>query len=102
RRVKGAARFTPTMLTDINQRWRERRATYRPAGEIISTREYEVAEISDDKTARRFVEENHYSGSYPAAIVRFGLYRHALLVGVAVFSMPCNSATLTKAFPATA
>ena len=87
------------MLTEFNQRWRGRRATYRPAGETISTRDYEIAEINDDKTARSFVEANHYSGSYPAAKVRFGLYWHALLVGVAVFSIPCNSATLTNVFP---
>lgn len=86
------------MLTPLNQRWRDRRATYRPAGETIRTGEYEVAEIADDTTARRFVEEHHYSGTYPAAVVRFGLYWHALLVGVAVFSIPCNSATLTNVF----
>jgi hypothetical protein len=65
----------------------------------MNPREYEVAEIPDDTTARAFIEEHHYSGTYPAAIVRFGLYWHALLVGVAVFSFPCNSATLTNVFP---
>ncbi|HEY0174459.1 MAG TPA: hypothetical protein VGB98_25810 [Pyrinomonadaceae bacterium] len=87
------------MLTPITQRWRGGRASYRPAGETINTREYEVALIPDDTTARTFVEEHHYSSTYPAALVRFGLYWHALLVGVAVFSMPCNSATLTNVFP---
>jgi len=37
---------------------------------------------------RAFVERHHYSGSYPAARRRFGLYRGEGLVGVAVFSVP--------------
>lgn len=31
------------MLTPVAQRWRDRRGTYRPAGEVIDTRLYEVA-----------------------------------------------------------
>lgn len=34
------------------------------------------------------------AASYPAARFRFGLYRGAALVGVAVFSHPCNDAVL--------
>jgi hypothetical protein len=89
------------MLTTLNQRWRSRRAAYRPAGEPIRTRDYEVAEIADDTTARVFVEEHHYSGTFPAAKERFGMYRGGALVGVAVFSVPCNAATLTNVFPRT-
>lgn len=70
------------------QRWRDRRASYRPAGEPIDPGQLEVAPIGDDTTARRFVERHHYSGSYPAARFRHGLYRGDQLVGVAVFSMP--------------
>lgn len=58
--------------------------------------------IGDDHTARAFVEQHHYSGSYPAARFRFGLYRHGRLVGVAVFSHPCNDRVLTSIFPAVA
>jgi hypothetical protein len=77
-----------------SQRWRARRATYRPAGEPIVARQYEVALIPDDTTAKRFVVEHHYSGTYPAARVRVGLLRRATLVGVAVFSHPCNERSL--------
>ena len=49
------------------QRWRERRDSYRPAGEVIDPRRFEVAPIPDDTTARAFVEAHHYSASYPAA-----------------------------------
>lgn len=82
-----------------NQRWRERRESYRPVGEPIETRLYEVAEIADDTPAKRFVVEHHYSGSFPAARFRFGLYRGSELVGVAVFSHPCNDRVLTSVFP---
>jgi hypothetical protein len=83
----------------VCQRWRQRRELYRPAGEPIETRLYEVAEIADDTSAKRFVVEHHYSGSFPAARFRFGLYRGQELVGVAVFSHPCNDRVLTGVFP---
>lgn len=73
------------------QRWRNGRDSYRPAGEVIETRKYEVAELAgegSDTVARAFVCDHHYSGSYPAAIRRFGLYRGDELAGVAVYSMP--------------
>jgi len=81
------------------QRWRDRRDVYRPAGETIRTAAYDVEPIADDRTARAFVERHHYSGTYPAARFRVGLYRRAELVGVAVFSHPCNDRVLTNVFP---
>lgn len=76
------------MITSTVQRWRAGRASYRPAGEPIRTRDYEVASITTDNPAKDFVLEHHYSGSFPAARFRFGLYRAQRLVGVAVFSQP--------------
>lgn len=76
------------------QRWRTGRATYRPAGEPIATRDYEVAAIPDDRTAKTFVLEHHCAASYPAARYRFGLYRGAELAGVAVFSQPARPEVL--------
>lgn len=61
---------------------------------MIDVRSFEVAAIEDDTTARAFVERHHYSASYPAARFRFGLYECAELVGVAVFSQPCNDLAL--------
>jgi len=90
------------MITAITQRWRDRRDTYRPAGETIATHAHEVAAISDDRTARAFVEQHHYSGTFPAARFRFGLYRGAQLVGVAVFSHPSHDRVLTNVFPGAA
>ena len=82
------------MLTDLCQRWRDRRGTYRPAGEVIATGAYEVARLDDDRTPKAFIEQHHYSGTYPAARFRFGLYRAGALVGVAVFSHPMNDRAL--------
>lgn len=88
------------MITSSCQRWRDRRGTYRPAGEPIRTAEYEVAEIVADGNPRAFVERHHYSGSYPAARARFGLYRRrGELVGVAVLSTPPSTAALDAALP---
>jgi len=86
------------------QRWRDRRGTYRPPNEVISTHDYEVAPISVTQ-AKQFVTRHHYSGSYVACRYRYGLFlRYALfpedeLVGVAVFSMPMSQKVLTNIFP---
>jgi hypothetical protein len=72
------------------QRWRERRDSYRPTREPIRTALYDVAEIATDTEAREFVERHHYSGTYPAARARVGLYLRGELCGVAVFSHPAN------------
>lgn len=82
------------MITSVTQRWRDRRDQYRPAGETIATRLYEIAPIADDTTAREFVERHHYSGCYPAARFRVGLYRRDELAGVAVFSQPLRDDVL--------
>ena len=74
---------------DACQRWTHGRGSYRVAGEPIDTRRYEVAPIADDTTPKRFVVQHHYSGTYPAARFRFGLFhRSGALEGVAVFSVP--------------
>ncbi len=85
----------------MNQRWRDRRHAFRP-DEPIDPARYEVVEIEGDATARGFVERHHYSGSYPAARRRYGLYHIGPagdeLQGVAVFSHPCREEVLTNAF----
>jgi hypothetical protein len=83
----------------MNQRWRQGRDSYRPAGEVIRTSDYDVQEIPDDTTAKEFVERHHYSGCFVAARRRFGLYRGDELAGVAVFSNPCSPLVLTNVFP---
>lgn len=86
----------------MNQRWRLRLASYRDPEEQIRTGQYEVAEIEGDAVPKAFVERHHYSGSYPAARWRFGLWRLGVLEGVAVFSHPSNDKVLTNIFPCAA
>ncbi|HEU4405549.1 MAG TPA: hypothetical protein VFS43_09690 [Polyangiaceae bacterium] len=84
------------MIAPACQRWRGGRDSYRPAREVIDTRRYEVAPIATDREARAFVEAHHYSGSYPAARARFGLYRRGgELAGVAVVSHPMREGVLS-------
>lgn len=76
-------------MSQLCLRWEERRSKFRPANPIRTT-EYEVAAIDGDAIAKAFVRQHHYSASYPPARFRFGLYRHAALVGVAVFAPPAQ------------
>ena len=78
------------MRVSVTQRWRDGRDSYRPARETIRTADYAVASIPDDKTAKSFIQAHHYSGTFPAARQRFGLFRANELVGVAVYSVPAN------------
>lgn len=90
------------MIADAAQRWTARRSVFvRPSGAEFRPHAWEVAAIPDDTTARAFVEAHHYSGAYPAARRRFGLYHHADLVGVAVFSQPMQADAL-RPFPRSA
>lgn len=89
------------------QRWRERRDSYRPAGEPIDPGRYGV-ELLEERPAKAFVCAHHYSGSYPAARLRVGLYRaagaarRAELVGVAVFSVPAQPRVIPRYLPGSA
>lgn len=87
----------PLQLAERCQRWRAGRESYRPKGEVIDPRQYEVAPVPE-KDAKAYVIATHYSSSYPAARWRFGLFRAGVLVGVAVFSHPTNDRTLTNVF----
>jgi hypothetical protein len=83
------------------QRWRERRDTYRPAGEPIDPRRYGV-EVVLERDARAFVERHHYSASFPAARLSVGLWRSRgavwapELAGVAVFSVSVQPAAVNR------
>lgn len=85
------------------QRWRQHRSLYRPAGEPIDASRYEVRPL-EEAAARAFVCAHHYSRSFPAAIFRAGLYHRPSpfaweLVGVAVFSVPCNNQVVPSYVP---
>lgn len=83
------------------QRWNHRRDSYRPGAEPIDPSRYGV-ELLTEGQAKAFVERHHYSGSYPAARLRVGLFRSrgphqaAELVGAAVYSVPMSQAVIPK------
>lgn len=86
------------MITDVVQRYRDRRCVYRPAREVITTSILDVAELHRDAAAA-FVEAHHYSKSFPAERRSFGLYQRGELAGVAVFSRPFAAEVVTNVFP---
>lgn len=84
------------------QRWRDRRASYRPAGEVFDTSRASVQAI-DEAQAKLFVVEHHYAASYPAARFRAGLFikdrfLRERLAGVAVFSVPMSQDIIPRWF----
>lgn len=82
------------------QRWNAGRHSWRHASEGGFDRSrYDVAAIPDDTTAERFVVTHHYTHSYVAALLRFGLYERAALVGVVVLSGGTNRLTLENPLP---
>lgn len=80
----------------LAQRWREQRCRWRRPGELFNPSAYGVEVIDSDRIAKSFVERHHYSGTYPAARFRVGLYRMRELVGVAVFSNPMSQRVIPK------
>ena len=59
------------MIVPVVQRWKNGRDRYRPAGEVLDTSRYEIAEMVHDRQCKEFVCRNHYSRSYPAARFRY-------------------------------
>ena len=89
------------MITTSNQRWRNHRTSYRPKGEPIDTRKYEIATIGREarQTAIDFVKTHHYAGSVPGHRYRVGLYRTGKLVGVAIFGNGPSQNAINKTLP---
>jgi hypothetical protein len=85
--------------SSLNQRWRNGRTRFKPSHETIDPLQYEVALLPGDAEAKAFVVTHHYSGTYPAARFRVGLFRGTNLVGVAIYSHPANDRVLTSVFP---
>ena len=82
-------------LTVACQRHTLKRTTYLTARPPFDPSRFGVEPI-DTADARTFIENPHYSGTFPVEIASYGLFEskpnaHAALVGVAVFSMPVNT-----------
>lgn len=89
------------------QRWTLGRHSWRHTSEGgFDHRRFKVEQIPE-AAARAFVCRNHYSASYPAARLAWGLFTDddnlvdagSPLVGVAVLSIPMRAAVLTNVFP---
>ena len=81
------------MNGDRSQRWRDRREAYVPNASVIDPSAFAV-DVLDERAAKAFVTQHHYSGTFPAARLSTGLFRGRQLVGVAVFSVPMNNAAI--------
>lgn len=81
----------------LSQRWTDRQESWVAPALPFQPSRFEVAPL-DEAGARAFVQAHHYSGTYPAARFRFGLYEGHDLVGAAVFSVPVNDKALSM-FP---
>lgn len=86
------------------QRWRGRRASYRPAGEPFDRSRYHV-DVAEYAEAKRFIQDHHYSGTYVASRLQIGLwekpspFQRERLVGVVVFSVPIQERCVPSWFP---
>lgn len=90
------------------QRWRRGRQAWRHVAEEDRFRpgRYQVGPV-EFAQAKAFVVGHHYSGTYPADRLRFGLFDteqegmsgQPALVGVAVFSVPVHPGVLASVFP---
>ncbi len=85
--------MTQLSLFDTSMRWNSRRGFYRPSQKPINPSNFFSVAPVGDAIARNFVIKHHYSGSYPAAVAAYGMFKRIApfqeeLVGVAVFSVP--------------
>lgn len=77
-------------------RWRLGRNHWRhDRDEGFRPRDYRVDAVQD-RLARAFTTQHHYSASYPFARERFGLFCGLELVGVAVFSTPISGKAVPR------
>lgn len=85
------------------QRWKKRRTSYRPPGELFDPSRYAV-DIIGYQEAKRFIEETHYAGSYVASRMQVGLwhkpspFQREQLAGVIAFSVPIQNACIPAWF----
>lgn len=93
------------MIVQSTQRWRDRSQRWLPVdSQRFDPARYSVRRL-DEPTAETFVCRHHYSSSWPAARLRYGLHDlrantgSAALVGVVVLGIPMSKKVLTNPFP---
>jgi hypothetical protein len=88
------------VIVSRSPRWREHRARFVGDREAVDHSAYAV-DMVEQRTARAFVEQYHYLGSWPAAQLAVGLLDDRpgvrdRLVGIAVFAVPSAPAVITR------
>jgi hypothetical protein len=78
---------------DYAQRWAEQESRWVSHRQLCDTRVIEAAPLPEED-AKAFIMTHHYSGSYPAARCRVGIYERGKLVGVCVFGIPAGPTVL--------
>lgn len=84
------------------QRWRNRRDSYVPAREVVSTSHLDIERVGRDRDVADFIAEHHYLGTMPVVRRRFALYERGERVGVALFGQPVNDLAITNVLPGAA
>lgn len=86
--------------SDYCQRWTGGTHSWRhTSGGGFDPSRYDVEPMGGDAEAKRYVLAHHYSGTFPSALLRFGLYERGELLGVLVLSAPTQGKVLTNVFP---
>lgn len=87
------------VVSPFCQRWRDGNHSFRhPRDGGFDPNNYTVEPI-DELTAKRYVVTNHYSGTYPAASRRYGLFEDDRLAGVMVLGVPASRGALSNVLP---
>lgn len=85
--------------SDWCQRWAHRQHSWRHRSDGGFNPDRYTVEPIGEAAAKSFVVEHHYSGSYPAAVHRYGMFTQGRLVGVMVLGVPPQAKVLTSVFP---
>jgi hypothetical protein len=81
------------------QRWRDRRQSFRGPGDTPFNPDGYHVTLIPYLQAKRWVETNHYTGTYPSVTLAYGLLYHGRLQGVATLGVPGGPAVLHAVFP---
>lgn len=83
------------MSTKLKQKTTSQRSAWSAQHDLFDPHQHSV-EVIPEAIAKAFIIAHHYSGTYPAARFRVGLYNRAELVGVAVFSVPASQQVIPR------
>ncbi|RKR92699.1 hypothetical protein BDK92_7177 [Micromonospora pisi] len=81
------------------QRWTNGKSLWLPTGDERFNPKRHTVRAIPEQVARAFISTHHYSHSYPAARLRYGLFEGCHLVGVAVIGQPMHRQVTGKPFP---